>query len=264
MRSVDSQVEAVVEMVPVDRIQVNPYQPRRHIGAEELRQLVQSIQHHGMIQPVVVIPVDRGYQLIAGERRYRAAKMAGMGRIPAIVRLADRETSAVLALVENLHRQSLSYWDEAEGFLRLHTEFQWTQHQIAETMGLSQSAVANKLRLLQLDSDTRRRIQEAGLSERHARLLLSLEGSERRELLALMTEHKWTVRQAEEWVASRDRRTVAPRPAKAVVKDFRIVYNAFKKTLNAVEDAGMAVEMTQHEDPQFWEIRVRIPKHQEG
>nr|WP_243239245.1 ParB/RepB/Spo0J family partition protein [Sulfobacillus harzensis] len=252
-------------MVPVDRIQVNPYQPRRQISAKELSQLVESIHNHGVIQPIVVSPVERGYQLIAGERRFRAARMAGLTRIPAVVRRADGETSAVLALVENLHRQSLSYWDEAEGFLRLHTEFHWTQSQIAETMGLSQSAVANKLRLLQLDRDIRRRIQEAGLTERHARVLLSLQADqERRTLLTLMIDNKWTVRQAEEWIAHRARGRNSHPATKAVVKDFRIVYNAFKKTLSAVEEAGMAVEMTQHEDSTGWEIRVRIPKNREG
>lgn len=255
-----------IAMIPIDRIHVNPYQPRRRITSQELHQLAESIQHHGMLQPIVVCPIERGYQLIAGERRYRAARLAGLVRVPAIVRSADAEDSAVLALVENLHRQSLSYWDEAEGFLRLYTEFHLTQSQIAEQMGISQSAVANKLRILHLDSDLRRMIQEAGLSERHARIVLTVpSASERRELVKLMIEEHWTIRQAEAWIKARtEERTVTRRLPKTVVKDFRIVYNAFKKTLNAVEHTGMAVEMTHTEEPHYWEIRVRIPKNQEG
>lgn len=261
-----NQTQTAVEMIPVNRIHVNPYQPRHNISSQELKRLVESLQHHGMLQPVVVSPIERGYQLIAGERRLRAARMAGFSRIPAVVRHADAEDSAILALVENLHRQSLSYWDEAEGFLRLHTEFHLTQSQIAEQMGISQSAVANKLRILHLESDIRRQIQEAGLSERHARLLLSVSSPHtRRELLALMVAEKWTVRQAEEWIQNQaQERPMARRLPKTVVKDFRIVYNAFRKTLDAVEDIGMAVEMTHSEEPQYWEIRVRIPKNQEG
>lgn len=261
----ERQVGVEIDMIPIERIVVNPYQPRKYISGLELKQLADSIRRHGLLQPIVVSPVQRGFQLIAGERRYRAAKMAGLSMVPAVVRKVQAEDGAVLALVENLHRQSLSYWDEAEGFLRLHTEFHLTQSQIAEQMGMSQSAVANKLRILHLESDIRRQIQEAGLSERHARLLLTLPTAKRRrELLQIMVEEKLTIRQAEEWVRNRSSSTGAGRLPKTVVKDFRIVYNAFKKTLDTVGTAGMAAEMTHVESDQYWEIRVRIPKNQEG
>ena len=259
----DYRSDVGLEMIPLDRIHVNPYQPRRQISAPELQRLVDSIRVHGILQPLIVCPVTRGYQLIAGERRFRAARLAGMTVIPAVVRPASAEDSAILALVENLHRQSLSYWDEAEGFLRLYQEFHLTQSEIAEEMGVSQSAVANKLRILNLEADLRRKIQEAGLSERHARLLLTLpQGRARRELLEQMIEQHMTIREAEQWMAQRGAKTLDV--PKTIVKDFRIVYNAFKKTLQAVENTGMAVEMTQTEHPQYWEIRVRIPKKQEG
>ncbi len=261
----ERQVGVEIDMIPLERIMVNPYQPRKRISGQELKQLADSIRRHGLLQPIVVSPIQRGFQFIAGERRYRAAKMAGLSMVPAVVRTAQAEDSAVLAMVENIHRQSLSYWDEAEGFLRLHTEFHWTQSQIAEQMGISQSAVANKLRVLHLESDIRRQIQQSGLSERHARLLLTLPTATlRRELLRVMIAEKLTIRQAEEWVKNRSSDSGARRLPKTVVKDFRIVYNAFKKTLDTVETAGMAAEMTHVESDHYWEIRVRIPKSQEG
>lgn len=261
----ERQAGIAIDMIPIERIAVNPYQPRRRITAQELRPLADSIRVHGLLQPIVVSPIQRGFQLVAGERRYRAAKLAGLARVPAVVRRVQAAGSAVLALVENLHRQSLSYWDAAEGFLRLDTEFHWTQSRIAGQMGVSQSAVANKLRILHLESDIRRQIQDAGLSERHARLLLTLPTAKRRrELLRMMIEDKLTIRQAEEWAKSRSSDTGARRLPKTVVKDFRIVYNAFKETLDTVGTAGMAAEMTHVESDDYWEIRVRIPKNQEG
>ncbi|MCY0899666.1 MAG: ParB/RepB/Spo0J family partition protein [Firmicutes bacterium] len=258
----DGREEIRVEMVPIDRIRINPYQPRQRIREEELKRLARSIEIHGVIQPVVVTPVERGYQLVAGERRLRAALLVGLQEIPAVIRSADAKESALVALVENLQRQNLSYWDEAEGFLRLCTEFHLTQADIAEQMGISQSAVANKLRILHLESDIRRQLEEHGLSERHARLLLSLDSvEERRRLVAAMIQERLTVREAEEWIR-RQRRDA--RQVKRVVKDFRIVYNAFEKTLRAVREAGVAAEMVHHEDEDVWEIRVRIAKYREG
>ena len=176
----ERQAGIAIDMIPIERIAVNPSLPRRRITAQELRPLADSIRVHGLLQPIVVSPIQRGFQLVAGERRYRAAKLAGLARVPAVVRRVQAAGSAVLALVENLHRQSLSHWDAAEGFLRLDTEFHWTQSRIAGQMGVSQSAVANKLRILHLESDIRRQIQDAGLSERHARLLLTLPTAKRR------------------------------------------------------------------------------------
>lgn len=252
-----------VEYIPIDRIEMNPFQPRHGIDEDNLQLLANSIREHGLLQPVVVRRLDRGYQLIAGERRFRAARLAGLDVLPALIRRADSQDSAVLALIENLHRQSLSYWDEAEGFLRLHTEFHLTQAEIARQMGMSQGAVANKLRLLQLEADVTRKIQQHGLSERHARLLLSVPSSEgRRALVDAMIEHKLTVRQAEEWMRQEDVSSPAKRVrrAKAAVKDFRIVYNAFERSVQAVQEAGMKVEMTHSEQDDCWEIRVRIAK----
>ncbi|MCY0878126.1 MAG: ParB/RepB/Spo0J family partition protein [Firmicutes bacterium] len=254
--------EIRAEMVPIDRIALNPSQPRRRVREEDLRRLARSIEMHGMIHPLVVTPVERGYQLVAGERRLKAAQLAGLREVPAIIRPVSRGQSAVMALVENLQRQNLSYWDEAEGFLRLCTEFHLTQAEIAEQMGMSQSAVANKLRILQLEADIRQQLEEHGLSERHARVLLSLQNAEeRRRLVAAMIQERLTVREAEEWIRRRRRDA---RQIKQVVKDLRIVYNAFEKTFQAVRDAGVAAEMVHHEDENVWEIRVRIAKYQEG
>lgn len=264
-------VETGIQWLATELISVNPYQPRRRIQSEDLVALAESIRVHGIIQPVIVRPLARGYQLVAGERRLKAARLVGLERVPALVRSTSPEDSAVLALVENLQRKDLSYWDEAEGFFRLHHEFGQTQTQIALKMGLGQSTVANRMRILNLEPEIRQTIEDAGLSERHARVLLTLpRADDRRALVGLMVERDLTIREAEAWVAKRrDRDTAKPlssskRSRRTVVKDFRIVYNAFKKTLATVEDAGMTVEMSHLEDHECWEIRVRIPKNQEG
>lgn len=261
-----------VRKVPMDRISVSPCQPRRRINPEQLEWLADSIREHGILQPLIVRPLTRGYQLLAGERRLRAARLAGLGEVPVIVRDVDGETAALIALVENLQREDLSYWDEAEGYFRLQQEFRLSQTEIARRMGLSQGTVANKMRLLNLEGEVRALIEEAGLSEHHARIVLRVHHVGDRKLFCQrMIQESWTVRQAEEWVraylnhGSRQEKPSSPAKShRTVVKDFRIVYNAFKQTVRAVEKSGMDIEMSHVEDASFWEIRVRIPKNQEG
>lgn len=255
--------------IAITEISVNPYQPRRVMDEELLESLADSIRQYGLLQPIIVRPAIQGFQLVSGERRLRAAIMIGLLEIPAIVRNIEPEQSALMALVENLQRTDLSFWDEAEGFFRLQQEFSMTQAEIARYVGKSQSAVANKMRILNLETDIREKIENAGLSERHARVLLSLpHNRDRAKLCDLMIQNHWTVREAESWVAkflngapAEDKPIVTRR---TIVKDFRIIYNTFKKTLSSIERSGMAAEMSHSESDGFWEIRVKIPKNQEG
>jgi ParB family chromosome partitioning protein len=195
--------EAVqARMIPVGAIMPNPFQPRREFSEQELAELTASIRENGLLQPVVVRPAPgaggTGWELVAGERRWRAVTKLGWKEIPAVIKEVDNRTLLVLALVENLQRQQLSALEEAEGFRRLGEEFALSHQQIAEIVGRDRSTVANSLRLLQLPASVRQMLGSGQLSAGHARALLGM-GSDRRmaELAREAIEHGWSVRELE-------------------------------------------------------------------
>ena len=161
-------------------IRPNPAQPRRYFQQEELEELAQSIRRHGILQPLSVRRVENGYELIAGERRLRAAQMAGLTEIPCLIMTMGEKESAMVAMVENLQRQDLHFIEEAKGISRLMEQYSMSQEQVAQVLGKSQSAVANKLRLLRHPRQVLEAIRENGLTERHARALLRLENMEQK------------------------------------------------------------------------------------
>jgi ParB family chromosome partitioning protein len=196
-------VGAGQKKVPVATIAPNPFQPRREFAEEELEDLTSSMRENGLLQPIVVrpSPAERGsvkYELVAGERRWRAAMRLGWTEIPATVRPVDDRTLLVLALVENLQRSQLSPMEEAEAFRRLGEDFSLSQQQIAELVGRDRSTVANTVRLLQLPASVRQLVSEGRLSAGHARALLGL-GNDRRiaELGRQAADQGWSVREVE-------------------------------------------------------------------
>jgi ParB family transcriptional regulator, chromosome partitioning protein len=195
--------------IPVARIRPNPYQPRKRIDDEALRGLADSIAEHGVIQPIVVTETLDGYRLVAGERRLRAAQLAGLERIPAVVRqLADPE-QLELALVENLQRADLDAIEEAHAYRQLIEEFGFTQESVASRVGRARSTVANTLRLLELDASVQAAIADGRLSEGHGRALVGLDPEIQARLLDSIVGQQLSVRQTEELV----RRLREPRPA---------------------------------------------------
>ena len=197
--------------IPIDRIRMNPYQPRRRVDSEALAQLAESIRTHGVIQPVLVTEQLDGYQLVAGERRLRAAQLAGLDRIPAVVRqLADRE-QLELALVENLLRADLNPIEEATAFRQLLDEFGFTQDQLASRMGRARSTVANTLRLLDMSQAVRDAVADGRLTEGHARAMAGLAERHEASLVAHIGERGLSVRQTEE-LARRLRDAHEPKP----------------------------------------------------
>ena len=194
--------------IPVDRVQPNPRQPRQRIDTAELEALAASIREHGVLQPVLVTETLDGYQLVAGERRFRAAQLAGLERVPAIVRqLADREQLEV-ALVENLQRQDLGAMEEAHAFRALADEFGLSQDEIATRVGRARSTVANTLRLLELDPKIQQALVDGTISEGHGRALGGLPVEQQGRVLGSVIEQELSVRQTEELV----RRLREPRP----------------------------------------------------
>lgn len=192
--------------VPVSAVHPNPFQPRREFNEEELADLASSIRENGLLQPIVVRPAGnrRGadrWELVAGERRWRAVTRLGWSDVPALVREVDDRTLLVLALVENLQRSELSAMEEAEGYHQLQNEFGLTQQDVAEAVGKDRSTVANTLRLLQLPASVRRLVEAGDLSAGHARALLGVEDGRRMaELARQAADEGWTVREVEERV----------------------------------------------------------------
>lgn len=167
--------------IKVGLIDVNPHQPRTVFNQEELEELSASIKKHGVLQPLVVSPEGDHFQLIAGERRLRASKLAGLATVPVIIREADEHQKLELAIIENVHRSDLNPIDEAISYRKLVEEFNYSQEEVAEAMGKSRASVANKIRLLALPTEMKRALKEGKITEGHGKALLSIEDPKKRE-----------------------------------------------------------------------------------
>lgn len=233
-----------INYIPIDNVNVNPNQPRRIFNEEHLETLSQSISRYGLLQPISVRKIGWDqYELIAGERRLRACKKIEMKKIPAIVIDVPDEKSAELALIENLQRQDLNYFEEAEAYEKLIERFHITQKELAERVGKSQSSIANKLRLLHLDQRAKETILLHDLSERHARSLLKLKEYDRQELvLEKIVKNMWTVKETENFVDKMVHQE--PKNKKQKIK-FKIpeqmLLNTIKEAVKTIEKSGTEV-----------------------
>ena len=207
-----AEASGALKELPVARVRPNPYQPRTRLDETALGELTASIEASGLLQPVVVRPQGSGYELIAGERRWRAVQRLGWPTIAAVVKEVDDQTLLTLALVENLQRNDLSAIDEAEGYRRLVEQFAVQQAEVARLVGRSRSTIANLLRLLRLPSDVRELVHLGTLTEGHARALLALENPEAISRLAqIAAAEGWSVREVEERVRGEGRATPTAR-----------------------------------------------------
>ncbi|MBR1764708.1 MAG: ParB/RepB/Spo0J family partition protein [Ruminococcus sp.] len=249
--------------IPVSAIRPNPDQPRRSFSSEGLAGLAKSISQDGIIQPLTVRESNGGYVLVAGERRLRAAKLAGLRSVPCVVvRLSDKR-SAVVALIENIQRADLSFFEEAEAISTLMVTYHMTQDELALRLGMAQSTVANKLRLLRLEPSERSRISEAGLSERHARALLRLTDPEQRAAaLEHIIQASLNVSRAESYIesllAEAKRRRSYKRRA-AVFKDLRLFCNTVDKAVEVIRLAGVDAQVDKTERDGMIEYMIRVP-----
>ncbi len=194
-----------VEKIPIDKLATSPYQPRKHFDESALKELAESIKNHGIVQPLVVTPIKDGkYTLIAGERRWRAAEIAGLQTVPAIIRSSKELEQLELALIENVQRVDLSPLEQAVSIERLHEQFSMSYDDIAKRLGKAHSTVNNTVRLLRLPEDAREALAKGQISEGHSRAILALKGDSERQtyLLKTIIEQGWSVRQAERFVTS--------------------------------------------------------------
>ncbi|MGH7384372.1 MAG: ParB/RepB/Spo0J family partition protein [Candidatus Rokuibacteriota bacterium] len=240
-----SQEPAIVAAVelPIDSIAPNPKQPRKDFDDKGLRDLSASLTQSGVLQPVVVRRLGDGYQLVVGERRWRAAKLAGLARIPALIREVSDAQSLELALVENLLREDLNPMEEAEAYQRLLAEFGWTQEELAQRVQRDRSSIANCLRLLKLPELIQADLRASRLTMGHARALLSLDSpAEQLRLREEILAHSWSVRATEEGVqakrATTPRRPLRRSPELAAVEDSLRVALATRVRVVGNERAG--------------------------
>jgi len=261
-----------VAFIEIDRIRPNPYQPRKRFNAASLNELSNSIKTYGVLQPISVRKISNdAYELIAGERRLRASMMAGLEKIPAIMVKVGENDSAMLALIENIQRENLSYIEEAEAYQKLLIQSDLTQEQLALRVGKSQSTVANKLRLLKLSERVRREISNHDLTERHARALLKVESEELQlKIIKTVMDKGLNVKRTEELVENMYTRYVDEemeqqainRKVSRVVKDIRIFVNTVKQAINMMREAGVNAKAAQFDKGDYIEFIIRIPKKQ--
>lgn len=259
----------VVLNISVDRIAPNPYQPRKEFNKNALEELSASIKQYGVLQPINVRCIgDDFYELISGERRLRASKLAGVKLIPAIVVEIMEQDSAVIALIENLQREDLNFMEEAEGYFNLITDHGMTQDELAQKVGKKQSTIANKLRLLKLPNDVREALLSNGLTERHARALLKLP-DEIMQIKALkaVLKKQLNVKKTEELIEKMLDEVATTNTEQKTKKKMRgkinynIYVNSIKNTYKEIIKTGFNVEYEQVDKGEYIEIILKVPKN---
>jgi len=250
--------------LPLGIVNANPYQPRRIFERESLEELAASIQTYGVLQPISVRHINgAGYELVAGERRLRACKMAGLQTIPAIVVDITDHDSAVLAMIENLQRQDLHFFEEAQGLANLMSDYGFTQEALATRIGKNQSTIANKIRIMRLPRAVQKLIVDNNLTERHARALLRLDREEAQlDILEKVIKQGLTVRKTEALIEA----TLSPAtpaasgqtPFKAYIRDIRILTNSIKENLDMVRQSGIDTQFDIEQTDTGYDIRIKL------
>jgi len=250
--------------LPLGIVNSNPYQPRRMFDRESLEELATSIKTYGVLQPISVRHINgAGYELVAGERRLRACKLAGLNTIPAIVVDITDHDSAVLAMIENLQRKDLHFFEEAHGLSNLMTDYGFTQEALASRIGKTQSTIANKIRIMRLPRAVQKLIIDNELTERHARALLKLSSEEDQlEILTKVIKQGLTVRKTEALIEA----TLSPvtqsiggqSPFKAYIRDIRILTNSIKENLDMVRQSGIDTHFDMEQTDTGYNIMIKL------
>lgn len=262
LKSAKTKSAGQIFLIPQELIQPNPNQPRQRFDYEELENLAQSIRQNGILQPITLRKTaEDHYELIAGERRLRAARLVGITKVPAIVLDMDEKSSAVFSLLENLQREDLDYFEEAEAIERLINDFCMSQEEVSRKLGKAQSTISNKLRLLRLPEDMRRQIARAKLTERHARALLTLDNDMlRTRALGIIIDRHLNVAESERLI---EQMLCKNRPGHnniRGIRDVRVFINTLNHAVDAIRRAGVDADAAKSETPEYIEYVVRIPK----
>jgi ParB family transcriptional regulator, chromosome partitioning protein len=259
----EEQHKEEIKKILIQDIVPNRFQPRTVFSDEKIEELALTIRTHGIIQPIVVREIDGKFELIAGERRWRAVQTLGWDVIPAIVKdFNDRETASV-ALIENLQREELSSIEEAVAYAKLLELHDLTQEALAQRLGKGQSTIANKLRLLKLPQDVQDALLQKTITERHARALIPLKDPELQiKLLEEIIEKQLNVKQTEDRVVKfLEKNNVKPKPKrKAFSRDTRIAMNTIRQSLTMVADSGVKLNTEEEEFDEYIQFTIKIPK----
>ena len=249
--------------IPIDFVKPNPNQPRRHFDFQELTSLAKSISQDGIIQPLTVRRVEKYFELISGERRLRAGKIAGLKTVPCIIVDISDKRSAILALIENIQRADLNFFEEAEAIAMLIQEFNITQEETAMRLGMAQPTIANKLRLLKIPPHERAMIFNNKLTERHARALLKInDETKRREVLNYIIENNLTVDSTEKYIKSFEEKEKIEESYKKrspILKDIKLFFNTVDKAVKVMQLAGVNAEVKKQKHDGLIEYTILIP-----
>ncbi|MGN0525918.1 MAG: ParB/RepB/Spo0J family partition protein [Acutalibacteraceae bacterium] len=252
-----------IQLIPQENIKSNPHSKRVRYDYNELEGLALSIKMNGMLQPITVRVLDDGtYELVAGERRLRASRIIGMSKIPSIVIDATDMQSAVFSVIENIQREDLDFFEEALAIESLITEHGLSQSEVAKSIGKAPSTLSNKLRLLSLTPEMRDKISNAGLTERHARALLTIpDNATRGRALDLIIERRLTVSETDKFIKDiNNRRKNAKKPQTRVYKDMRIFLNTLNHAVDTIRKAGIEADTAKSETDEYVEYVIRIAK----
>ncbi len=257
-------IKEEIKQIPVLTIIPNRYQPRTVFNEHKIEELALTIRTHGIIQPIVVREIEDGlYELIAGERRWRAVQSLRWETIPAIVKQLDDTETASVALIENLQREELTAIEEALAYVKLIELHNLTQEALAQRLGKGQSTVANKLRLLKLPTPIQEAIKQKTITERHARALIPLKSEEKQlAVLQEILEKQFNVKQTEERVVKLlEQQVVKPKAKrKSLSKDMRIAINTIRQSLSMVTDSGISIDSKEEEFEEYYQITIKVPK----
>lgn len=255
--------ERKLKSISIESIIANPDQPRKFFDETSIIELGESIKEYGIINPLTVKRTEKGYQLIAGERRLRAAKLIGLTAVPCIIMDSCTEGSAVLAIIENIQRRDLDFFEEAESYKALIEKFNLTQQEIGQKLGKNQSSIANKLRILRLSSKNIQLIRENSLTERHARAILRIEEEVKRiEVTNYIIKQQLNVGQTEEYIdyILSDKEEKPHQKIKAYIKDVRIFINTIDKALKTMQNSGILADVEKQEEGDDIYLKIHIEK----
>lgn len=262
------QKDLTIQYIPVELVRPNPYQPRKIFNQIALEELATSILTHGLMQPITVRIIGNSYELIAGERRLKASKIAGLTEIPAVIAEVTTKDSAVLALIENLQRENLNFLEESEAYQAIMQDYGYTQQELAQSLGKNQSTVANKLRILKLSPLIKKKLIEYNLTERHARALLRLPSEEYQlEVIEKVGKQELNVKKTEQLIEQilvsltevKVEEKKNNQRFKAFVRDIRLFTNTITQAVDMIQQSGIDAKYTMEQQEDGYEIKIKIP-----
>lgn len=249
--------DKVYKNILIDKIIPNQKQPRTIFDDEKINELADSIKHNGLIQPIIVRKIDNQYQIIAGERRYRACKVAGMKEIPCIVTKYDNQQMDTLAIIENIQREDLSVIEEARAYQTLMEIHGMTQSELATKVGKKQSTIANKLRLLKLSNDVKTALDDKIISERHARAMIGLEEEKQYKVLQEVIKKSLNVQQTETLIAKKPK---VKKTRKSISRNVKIAVNTIQQATKMIEQSGVSLQQDYQDKEDEYIITIKIKK----